>query len=157
MRNLFPEAPPRPINTLEFTYGTKEIPRLDMRYDDVVEDEDLNLVVTATSVMRNFRARATKGGLGVLAFKPELILETHLLRYSHQRRLLLQSSVLLFIFFLLLFQIKKSPTRVSQSKLASRQTPFTVVCVSVPPSLSDMSCHLASPFLLLPFAFLDDD
>ena len=52
MRNLFPEAPPRPINTLEFTYGTKEIPRLDMRYDDVVEDEDLNLVVTATSVMR---------------------------------------------------------------------------------------------------------
>ena len=48
MRNLFPEAPPRPINTLEFTYGTKEIPRLDMMYNDVVEDEDLNLVVTAT-------------------------------------------------------------------------------------------------------------
>jgi len=33
-----------------------------MMYDDVVEDEDLNLVVTATSEMRTFRARAIREG-----------------------------------------------------------------------------------------------
>jgi len=116
-----------------------------MMYDDVVEDEDLNLVVTAPSEMRNFRARATKGGLGVLVFKPEL-LETHLLRYSHQPSLTTIFSFTLYI-LPLIFSDQEITDKSLAIKTSVKTNPFHS-CMCKCPSLPFR--HVISPRFSFP-------